>query len=170
LLNGQERRSCTTDLLTDSYYCFSYRKKNSDVTGSFLCGTHAANHFLELIGHPKLSLFDPLASEGAGTGTSNTNENVSSNEPWHPAAKQLHNAINLLVICWGTAPGNVLQEIKIDLEKHKSRVPLPRQIKAINTIISRDKGGRTLQQMLDELRNKNNKIRMFRFDRKRLIS
>jgi len=164
LLNGQERQSCTKDLLTDSYYCFSYRAKNGDVTGTFLCGTYAANHFLELIHHPKLTLFDPLASETVGTGTSSANGNAVLNETWHPAAKQLFNAINLLIICWGIAPGSALQEIKIDLEKYKSRDPLPRQIKAINTIISRDKGGRTLQQMLDELRNKNNKIRMFRFD------
>lgn len=164
LLNGQERRSCTKDLLTDSYYCFSYKKKNTDVTGTFLCGTFAANHFLELIRHPKLTLFDPLVSENVGTGTSSSNGSAESNETWHPAAKQLYYAINLLVVCWGIAPGDALQEIKIDLEKHQSRAPLPRQIKAINTIISRDKGSRTLQQMLDELRNKNNKIRMFRFD------
>lgn len=164
LLNGQERRSCTKDLLTDSYYCFSYRAKNGDITGTFLCGIYAANHFLVLIHHPKLTLFDPLASEAFETVTSNTNGNAIFNEEWHPSAKQLFNAINLLIICWGIAPGSVMQEIKYDIDKYKNREPLPRQIKAINTIISRDKKSRTLQQMLDELRNKNIKIRKFRFD------
>jgi hypothetical protein len=165
LLNGQERRSCTKDLLTDSYYCFSYRAKNSDVTETFLCGTYAANHFLELIHHPKLKLFDPLASETVGTGTNGgTNINSGFNDSWHPATKQLFNAINLIIICWGRAPSGVMQKIKEELEKYKNREPLPRQIKAINTIISRDHGGRTLQQMLDELRNKNNMIRDFSFD------
>lgn len=164
LLNGQERRSCTKDLLTDSYYCFSYRAKNGDATGTFLCGTFAAKHFLELIHHPKLTLFDPLASEAIGMVTNSINGKKGFNEIWHPAAKQLFNAINLLIICWGIAPGSVLQEIKNDLEKYKSCEPRPRQIKAINTIISRDKRERTLQQMIEELRNQNNKIRSFRFD------
>ncbi|MBG9787125.1 hypothetical protein ABD74_05240 [Brevibacillus laterosporus] len=165
LLNGQERRSCTKDLLTDSYYCFSYRAKNGDVAGTFLCGTYAANHFLELIHHPKLKLFDPLTSETTGAETSEgTNRNAGFNDTWHPAAKQLFNAINLIVICWGQAPGGVLQKIKDEIERYYKREPLPRQIKAINTIISRDRGGRTLQQMLDDLRNKNNKMRNFRFD------
>lgn len=165
LLNGQERRSCTKDLLTDSYYCFSYRAKNGDVSGTFLCGTYAANHFLEIIHHPKLKLFDPLAIETVGTGTiDGTNRNGGFNDTWHPAAKQMFNAINLIVICWGKAPGGVLQKIMGEIEKYKNREPLPRQIKAINTILSRDRRGRTLQQMLDELRNENNKIQYFSFD------
>lgn len=165
LLNGQKRQSCTKDLLTDSYYCFSYKAKDSDVTGTFLCGTYAANHFLELIQHPKLKVFDPLVSENVGTITSNgTNRDRGLNDTWHPTAKQLFNAINLIVICWGQVPGGVLQKIKNEIEKNKNREPLPGQIKAINTIISRDSKGRTLQQMLDDLRKNNNMIRVFHFN------
>ncbi|MEO3946731.1 hypothetical protein [Gorillibacterium sp. CAU 1737] len=165
LLNGQKRQSCTKDLLTDSYYCFSYKAKESDVTGTFLCGTYAANHFLELIQHPKLKVFDPLVSENVGTITSNgTNRDRGLNDTWHPTAKQLFNAINLIVICWGQVPGGVLQKIKNEIEKNKNREPLPGQIKAINTIISRDSKGRTLQQMLDDLRKNNNMIRVFHFN------
>ncbi|MGY5345906.1 hypothetical protein ACXFAU_26045 [Paenibacillus glucanolyticus] len=165
LLNGQKRQSCTKDLLTDSYYCFSYKAKDSYVTGTFLCGTYAANHFLELIQHPKLKVFDPLVSENVGTMTSNgTNRDRGLNDTWHPTAKQLFNAINLIVICWGQVPGGVLQKIKNEIEKNKNREPLPGQIKAINTIISRDSKGRTLQQMLDDLRKNNNMIRDFHFN------
>lgn len=165
LLNGQKRQSCTKDLLTDSYYYFSYRAKNSDITGTFLCGTYAANHFLELIQHPKLKVFDPLVAENVLTRTSNsTDKDRGLNDTWHPTVKQLLNAINLLVICWGQVPGGVLQKIKNEIEKNKNRQPLPRHIKAINTIISKDKKGRTLQQMLEELRNNNNNIRAFRFN------
>jgi len=165
LLNGQERRSCTKDLLIDSYYCFSYRAKNSDITGTFLCGTYTANHFLELIQHPKLKLFNPLVSENVGTRTSSgTNKDKGLNDTWHPTAKQLFNAINLIVICWGQVPGGVLQKIKNEIEKNKSREPLPKQIKSINTIISKDKKGRTLQLMLDDLRKNDNMIRDFHFN------
>jgi hypothetical protein len=165
LLNGQKRQSCTKDLLTDSYYCFSYKAKDSDVTGTFLCGTYAANHFLELIQHPKLKVFDPLVSENVGTITSNgTNRDRGLNDTWHSTAKQLFNAINLIVICWGQVPGGVLQKIKNEIEKNKNREPLSGQIKAINTIISRDRKGRTLQHMLDDLRKNNNMIRDFHFN------
>ncbi|MUG46735.1 hypothetical protein GNP95_17245 [Paenibacillus woosongensis] len=165
LLNGQKRQSCTKEVLTGSYYCFSYRAKNSDITGTFLCGTYAAEDFLELIHHPKLKVFDPLVSENVGTRTSNgTNRDGGFNDTWHPTAKQLFNAINLIVICWGQVPGGVLQKIKNEIEKNKNREPLPRQIKAINTIISRDRKDRTLQQMLDDLRKNNNKIRDFHFN------
>jgi hypothetical protein len=165
LLNGQERRSCTNDMLTDSYYCFTYRAKESDVTDTLLCGTHAANHFLELIHHPKLKIFDPSASEATVTGTNGgINGNTGGNVSWHPTRKQLFNAINLIIICWRQVPGGVLQKIKEEIEGSRSQEPLPRQIKAINTIISRDHKGRTLQQMLEELRNNNNNIRAFSFN------
>lgn len=166
LLNGQKFQSCTKDVLTDSYYCFSYRAKNSNIMGTFLCGTYAAEHFLKLIQHPKLKVFDPLVSENVGTQRSNgTNSDRGLNDDsWHPAARQLYNAINLIVICWGQVPGGVLQKIKNEIENNKKREPLPRQIKGINTIISRDRGGRTLQQMLDDLRKNNNNIRDFHFN------
>ncbi|MFI2858100.1 hypothetical protein ACH6EH_13325 [Paenibacillus sp. JSM ZJ436] len=57
-----------------------------------------------------------------------------------------------------------MQKIKNEIEKNKNREPLPGQIKAINTIISRDSKGRTLQQMLDDLRKNNNMIRGFHFN------
>lgn len=166
LLNGQKRKSCTKDLLTDSYYCFSYKaKEDSDIAGTFLCGTYAANHFLELIQLPRLMVFDPLVSENVGTRKSNgTNRDRGLNDTWHPTAKQLFNAINLIVICWEQVPGGVLQKIKDEIEKNKNREPLPGQIKAINTIISRDRKNRTLQQMLDDLRRNNNMIRDFHFN------
>lgn len=164
LLNGQTRKSCTKDLITDSYYCFSYRRKNGTESGTFICGTYAANHFLELINHPKLPLFDPLVSETTRAGAkSESCGNDNDKEKWHPAARQLDNAINLLVVCWDLKEVNhVLQEIKTELLMTKNRAPYPRWVKAVNTIISRDRQGRTLQQMIEELR-KNNKIRHFDF-------
>jgi len=130
-------------------------------------GRDGASNFIihDQIQHPKLKVFDPLVSENIGTRTSNgPNSSSGGNNIWHPTAKQLSNAINLLVICWGQIPGGVLQKIKNEIEENKNNEPLLRQIKAINTIISRDKGGRTLQQMLDDLRKNDNKVRNFYFD------
>lgn len=163
LLNGQERRSCTGNLLKDSYYCFSYRKKNDNISKYFLCGSYAAKDFLDLIKQPELPLFDPLASDSVGVRKTNSSGIPNIKETWHPAAKELHNAINLIIICWGVIPSKALQEIKMKLEKNTNCKPYIMHIKAINTIISRDKRGRTLQLMIHDLRVHNPKIRQFDF-------
>ncbi|MEK4512834.1 hypothetical protein [Paenibacillus sp. FSL K6-2524] len=168
LLNGQIRKSCTGDKLTDSYYCFSYRKLNEGGNSeTFLCGTHAANSFLELLNHSKLPLFDPLGIDNHGAGNSSSNGNMIVT--WRPAAKQLYNAIHLLIICWGIVPGSVLKDIKSKLEVYTDREPLASQVKSLNTIISKDKHGRTLQEMIEEFRDANEKLRQFQFDLLRVI-
>jgi hypothetical protein len=159
LLNGQEKLSCTNITLTDSYYCFSYESKTGNDNGSFFCGSHAAQHFLELIDSRPLPLFNPLVAEniehnGGGGG---------GNRPWDRTAKQLNNAINLLVVCWDIAPSGPLAKIKETIDRFYYKAPFPSEIKSINTIISRDPQGRTLQQMLDELRE-GNTVRRFDFD------
>lgn len=120
LLNGQEKKSCTGDRLTDSYYCFLLTERESGRKETFLCGSHAAKHFLQLIGSEPLPLFNPLKSK-------NTSDNRSSSVgekkvPWNKQAKQLHDSINLLVICWDIIPGVVLSDVKGIIEKYYYRV------------------------------------------------
>jgi hypothetical protein len=86
-----------------------------------------------------------------------------STRKWDPATKQLCNAIHLLVVCWSTAPGGPLLQIKIELEKYCDRPPFAKKVKAINSIISRDATNRTLSQMLSELA-KANPIKEYKFD------
>ncbi|OWA34243.1 hypothetical protein B9G55_18155 [Saccharibacillus sp. O16] len=162
LLTGQQRRSCTGNLLTDSYYCFSYKKHNGKDEGDFLCGEHAATSFLELTGHKKIPLFDPLSHQGTLKAGKNI-DSISSAEKWNPIAKQLYDAINLLLICWGSMPGQALRDISEKLLKYKNCPPFPSQIKAVNIVISKDKKERTLNQMLDELRIQNKSLRQFDF-------
>jgi hypothetical protein len=166
LLKSQQRRSCTGDMLTDSYYYFHYKRKdNENEIGSFLCGTHAAHHFLELLELEKLSLFDPSQANHADTKQYNPILHASDSRlQWNYCAKQLYNAINLLVVCWDTVPGQPLVEIREKVERFRQREPWLSQIKAVNTIISKDFRKHTLTQMLDELRKKE-KIREFKFDR-----
>lgn len=168
LLNGQVKRSCTGGQVTDSYYCFSYKLKGTDKYNTFLCGKYAAESFLDLLKHPKIPMFNPLSSAtftsgqisfGTGIGSKSSQHNQ-----WHPAAEQLHTAINLLIVCWDTVPGKALLEIKEKVERYKYKEPFPSQIKGINTIISRDSKKRTLQQMIAELRGNGNNILNFRFN------
>lgn len=168
LLNGQTKKSCTGDALSGSYYCFSYKLRDSDnELNTFLCGEHAANHFLSLINHPALPLFDPTNSKSIRTGKEKINvhsTNKDKSDNWDPAAKQLHNAINLIIICWDVVPVKALLNIKIKIERYKHKAPFPSEVKAINTILSRDIRKRTIKQMILDLERQGNEIRSFEFN------
>ena len=159
LLSGQTKKSCTGDELSNSYYCFSYKQRQGKKTGTLLCGEHAARHFLGLLGLNPLPLFNPLKSQTAGGGSAGGS---SGSVRWDPTSKQLFNAINLLVVAWASPPGPPLADIKSRLERFPHSPPYPGQIKAVNTIISKDHAGRTLQDMVAELAA-NNDLKFFDF-------
>ncbi|MDO9204120.1 hypothetical protein [Methylotenera sp.] len=162
LLAGQTKTSCTGDALTDAYYCFFYKSRTNADQGTILCGEYAAKDFLQLIGHAGLPLFNPLLTQGGtrGTGTSGTIQGARTK--WDLTAKQLHDAINLLVVCWSSPPGPVLFDIKSKLEKYSYKPPYSGQIKAINTVIGKDVKKRTLSQMVSELAQ-NNYVKTYDF-------
>lgn len=155
LLAGQIKKSCTGDELTKAYYCFYYKSRQDSDTGIITCGEHAAEHFLQLIGHAGLPLFNPLVSQGGAGGTSTNGTPQGPQKKWDVAAKQLHDSINLLVVCWSSPPGPPLFDIKSKLERYSDRPPLSYQVKAINTIIGKDAKKRTMAQMVSELAKEN---------------
>ena len=160
LLEGQSKKSCTGDTLTNAYYCFSYKAriisgdKDKD-EGTLLCGEHAAEHFLQLINHAKLPLFNPLRTQGNGGGTGTGGTSQGPKIKWDDTAKQLHDAINLLIVCWSVPPRFALGDIKRNLEKFSTSTPFPSKVKAVNTIIGYDSKKRTLAQMVSELAQSN---------------
>ena len=162
LLTGQTKKSCTGDALTNAYYCFHYKSRKDANEGTMLCGEHAAKDFLQLISHPGLPLFNPLLAQSgkAGAGTSGTPQRARTK--WDAPAKQLYDAIHLLVVCWGSPPGQALFEIKTKLERFSDRPPFASQVKAINTIIGKDARNRTLVKMVNDLA-KNNSIKTYEF-------
>lgn len=125
LLVGQTKTSCTGDALTDAYYCFFYKSRTGADQGTILCGEHAAKDFLQLIGHAGLPLFNPLLTQSGASGTGVSRTVQGAHAKWDLTAKQLHDAINLLVVCWSSPPGPVLFDIKSKLEKfsYKPRSP-----------------------------------------------
>ncbi|EGR1752563.1 hypothetical protein [Vibrio parahaemolyticus] len=158
LLNNQQKLSCTNITLTNSYYCFDYTSRTDPSDkGTFYCGDHAANEFLEMAGLDPLPLFNPLVSSGTGGGGGN---GETSTTKWDPLAKELNTAINMLVVCWDVVPGGPLADIQANLREYYYSTPFPSKVKAVNTIIGND--GRTLQEMIDALRGTNN-IRKFQF-------
>lgn len=163
LLVGQEKLSCTGDKLTNSYYCFNYKSRTGGIDGTLLCGEHAAKDFLSLIGHPELSLFNPLVSDERGMRQSFGGGGGSARK-WDEAAKQLYQSVNLLMISWATAPGPAIASIKLKLERFPDRPPYPSQVKAVNTIIGKDGMQRTLTQMIAELA-RHNRMKSYAFNR-----
>lgn len=164
LLAGQMKRSCINDALTDSYYCFSYEGRGDSNFGSFFCGQHAASHFLTLLGEKQLPMFNALKAGDSDVPESSMHGGMKRKIlKWDAAAKQLYNALNLLVVCWDAPPGPALANIKQRLEQSRDLSPHPSQVKAVNTIISKDFRKRTLREMIDELAVKND-IKSYNFD------
>ncbi|MGX1195983.1 hypothetical protein [Metabacillus sp. SLBN-84] len=164
LLNGQVKKSCTGDILIDSYYSFEYTSRvDSMDKGGFFCGSHATKHFLQLISHPGLAEFNPLSSFGKPT-DSYLSSNSNKNKRWDPTAKELYNAINLLIICWDKPIYGKLAVIKEGLEKFPDKSSFCEKIKHVNAIISKDSRKRTLSTMLTELKKTNPTLKTYKFN------
>lgn len=159
LLAGQRKSSCTNVTLTDNYYCFDYVNKiDSADKGTFFAGSGASKHFLSLIGHFGLPLFNPLISIHTGGLGGARGISVQRNA----TNKQLYNAINLLSICWDFVPGGIITSIKARIDSTPQSSPRDGDVKSINTIISKFSRGQTLQQMINAYRQ-DNQIRQFDF-------
>ena len=177
LLKGQDKISCAGPKCTDKYYTFQYKHKmDENNIGSFFCGGEAAKSFMRLANIEPIKLFNPLSGESSNdsdeedtlSDSSKESKNHSSNEDykkkWNPIAKQLHNAINLLIVCWNVPIYGTLARYKADVIKYKYREPFFERIKFVNNVIGMDKKNRTLTQMLEELRADNPRLKHFSFD------
>lgn len=170
LLNGQSKKSCAGVLLTDTYYTFEYKDKtNKLIEGSFFCGHVVAKNFMELANITPIPIFNPLSIERGDNESEETasNEESSSKDDykkkWNPIAKQLYNAINLIIVCWNTPIYGKLARFKSDLLKYKYAKPYLDRIKFVNDVIAKDSKKRTLTQMLVELRVQNPTLKHFDF-------
>ncbi|MGP9808460.1 hypothetical protein ACT3TQ_10945 [Halomonas sp. AOP12-C2-37] len=163
LLNNQRKHSCTGRVLKDSYYYFEYKgKKDNKDVGAFYCGVPTAKKFLALTGGDDVPRFNPLKSDSLSIG-SNSLHTGSATRKVDPATKQLLNAINLLVVCWDTAPYGKLAKIKQDRTKYSYRPPFDSEVEYVNLVIGYDHQGRNLQQMIDSLRLDNPNLKSYDF-------
>ena len=74
---------------------------------------------------------------------------------WNPIAKQLYNAIMWVIVIIDAKPNTAIYEVKEKVWNFKSYEPFPSQVKAVNTIISKNIVGKTLTEAIDELRHDN---------------
>lgn len=170
LLAGQTKHSDAGATIENDYYIFHATGKVSGRREIIQCGMGAARDFLKLIGHEGLSLFNPLYGKGGvgghGGGNPGGNGGRTSTEVWNPIAQQLFNAIMWIILIIDAEPDTPIFSIREQVYRFKDREPFPSQVKAVNTIIGKNFGGRTLTETINQLRANNNiRDNMCQFDR-----
>lgn len=166
LLNGQQKTSCTSNPLTDSYYLFEYRNKlNIKDSGTFYCGLPTATHFLSLTNQAALQCFNPLqVSNMNGTASAVQGQGNNQQVKWNEMQFQFYIAITLLVICWNKPIQGLLAKFLKDAQKYKTYKPFEDRILRLNNMIGKDAKGRSLSEMLEELRVNNPNLKHYKFD------
>lgn len=159
LLSGQTKRSDAEANISDEYYIFEAidSKGKKEI---IQCGMGAARDFLDLLNHDGLPLFNPLHIDGnvGGYGGVNPRPRGSENQVqnWNRTAKQLYNAIMWLITIWGWEPDKPLFEFRKDIMENFNREPFDWKVKRVNTVIQRGGHGKTLTEIINDFRNKNN--------------
>jgi hypothetical protein len=161
-LKGQIKHSAAGGTITKEYYCFWYKKRHSnEKPDTFIVGMYAAKHFLELLKLPPLPVFNILKGESEKSRGQKTESKSMGKDEWNPLAKELYRVINIILMTWDTN-GGILSEILTRIRRNKNEKPLLKDIKSVNTIISKDSKKRTIYEMLDKFREDND-IKEFKF-------
>lgn len=159
LLSGQTIRSDAEADISDEYYIFEAIDSNGKKE-VIQCGMGAARDFLDLLNHDGLPLFNPLHVDRNAGGYGGVNPRLGGNENqgqnWNRTAKQLHNAIMWLITIWGLDPNKPLFEFLKDIMENFNSEPFDWKVKRVNTVIQRGGHGRTLTEIINSFRDKNN--------------
>lgn len=89
----------------------------------------AARHLLEL----SQNLLKTEGTTGGDTGRIS-----KSKTKWNEMAKQLYNAIMILIVDWNAKPDTLLFDLKKEAEKYKYCVPKLWRIEKVNNVIAKD--------------------------------
>lgn len=159
LLAGQTKRSDAEAVITDEYYIFEAISANGKKE-IIQCGMGAARHFLELLNHNGLPIFNPLHIDrnvgGHGGINPDLGGNVNQGQTWNQTARQLYNAIMWLIIAWDASPGTPLFEFRDDIIQYHNLQPFDSKVRRVNTIIRNGGKGKTLSEIINDFRDKNN--------------
>lgn len=169
LLSGQRKHSDAGQTITNDYYIFEAISKKGGEKEIIQCGMGAARDFLKKINHKGLPLFNPLhhamEKEKKNQNTYDSNGNNDKILKWNGVAKQLYNAIMWVIIIIDAKPDTPIYALKDRIYKYKYCKPFPGQVKAVNTIIEKNIRGKTLSQVINELKKENDiREEMCKFD------
>lgn len=163
LLNGQNIDGCCGPI-TDKYYLFEAEHKETQKLESFCVGYDCANQFLQLIDYAPLQLFNPFqASPGRGSGTG-TGGKGGHQQPIAPLNKELKDAIHIICSAWGgRAPKGSFRSFLEYINTNPARPTKAFAITNFNQAVGKDAKGRTLTQIIQDLRLNNPNLRNFTF-------
>lgn len=159
LLVGQTKRSDAEADISNEYYIFE--AIGSDGKKEIIqCGMGAARDFLNLLKHDGLPIFNPLhidrSVRGHGSADSGLDGNENQGQNWNQTTRQLYNAIMWLIIAWDANPGTPLFKIRDEIIKDHNPEHINSKVKSVNTMIQRGGHGRTLTEIINSFRDKNN--------------
>ena len=186
-LVADEVKSDAGPILTAEYYCFLvYDRDTGTRIDSIICGMDAAADILKLTGAeslPKADLLMPGINAEKKPEPKEKAEDKPKEEQepgekaqkekkpydltldlsaWHPAARQLYEAVSLLTACWGSRDTGVLYDVLAKIRLHPDMHP-GYLCKSVNTMIAKDAYGRTLGLMIKQLRKKQPTLKWFDF-------
>lgn len=171
LLNGRTKESDAGDIITNEYYEFLCTSKINSSQKIIVCGNHAGKSLIYLAGLKPIKIFNPLNDIDGNNNEVNNycggarNRSGEKKEKWNELSLELYNAINILGLYWDVTLTGVLFNIKKELEKNKGKLPSFVSILKVNTCISKDKRNLTISEMLNELREEDENIREYRFEK-----
>ena len=155
LLNEQIIRSDAERDITDTYYIFECVNKNDDNdVDRIVCGTGAARDLLQLANitaPPIFNMLHEVGGEGGAGGAGGGNQH--QDEEWDAAAKQLYNAIMILITAWNLRPGPIYNYLE-EARRYRRCVPYSYRVDRINQIVHRH--GTSLRDVLNQLAQNNN--------------
>ncbi|SET49436.1 hypothetical protein [[Clostridium] polysaccharolyticum] len=154
---GQKKHSDAGKTIENDYYIFEATSKANGTKEIIQCGMGAARDFLKLLKHEGLPLFNPLHRDGGAGGNLEAGEGDKKRKKseWNPVAKQSYNAIMWLIIAWDAKPDTPLFEFRKDIVHYKKYKPFDWKVKRVNTAIQNGGRGKTLSEIINELRTGN---------------
>lgn len=176
LLNNQTIHSDAEREIENDYFVFICTHKTTEVKEKIVCGSGAAYDFLKLTNKKAPALFNMLTH--ANESLLNVGENNEShqhhsfkdNAPslekdvpllWNDAAKQLYNAIMVLIVAWNLKPGKIYDYL-VEAQKYHYCKPFFSRVERINQILYRNKT--TISKVLASLAKDNPNLREYQFD------
>lgn len=135
------------------------RKQNDDNdVDRIVCGTGAARDLLQLANITAPPIFNMLHEVGGAGGAGRGNQH--QDEEWDAAAKQLYNAIMILITVWNLRPGPIYNYLE-EARRYRRCAPYSYRVDRINQIVHRH--GTSLRDVLNQLAQNNN-IRNYEFN------
>lgn len=160
LLNGQTIRSDAEREIEHDYYVFICNHKEHGNKEKIICGGTAARDLLSLTNQVAPPIFNMLHEFQEQHGGHGGGQQGSTKMQWNPAAKQLYDAIMILIIAWNLKPGPIYDYLDEAMKYHNCE-PFAYRINRINKILKRR--GVTMQDIVESLRNSNPDLRNYEF-------